>query len=117
MARSKLEEQLDAALRELYPQQRIKEDMPIRVHGRTLFVDRVIPGPKIAIEADGRQHSEYVAHLHGSADGYAEHKYRDRIKEEWLAENGYVLVRVNHDEEINAQMLRERILNALHEAG
>lgn len=113
MARSQLEADLDAALKELYPQERVIEDMPIKVRGRTLFVDRVIAGPKIAIEADGRQHFEYVKGFHQNADGYAAHKHRDRIKEEWLADNGYTLVRFRYDEKIDAKLLRDKILQAL----
>jgi very-short-patch-repair endonuclease len=114
-ARSKLEESLDAALHELYPQERIARDMPVKVKGRVLYVDRVIRGPRIAIEIDGRQHSEYVAHFHRDADGYAEHKTRDRIKEQWLEDNGYSLVRFNYNEEVTAVILREKILKALQD--
>lgn len=116
MARSKLEAQLDDALRELYPLEKIAEDMPIKVApGKTLYVDRVIRGARIAIEADGRQHTEFVKMMHGDATGFKSHKERDRVKELWLRSNGYTLVRVRYDDTITAKLIRERILKALNE--
>jgi very-short-patch-repair endonuclease len=115
MARSALEETLDSALKELYPRERIAEDMPIKVRGHSLFVDRVIRGPKIAIEIDGRQHTEFVAHFHKDKDGFAKHRMRDRIKDEWLRENGFTIVRINYDEKITKDILRAKIIGALTE--
>lgn len=113
MARSKLEEDLDDALRKLFPHDRIKEDMPIKVRGKTLYVDRIIAGAKIAIEADGRQHFEFVAHFHKDAEGFKSHVERDRVKAEWLEQNGYTLVRISYAEEITFESVRRKILDAL----
>lgn len=114
MARSKLEAQLDAAIKELYPRERVIEDMAIKVGpGRTLYVDRVIKASKIAIEADGRQHEEFVRWMHTDAAGFRSHQERDRVKAAWLKANGYTLVRINYDETISAARLREKILAAL----
>lgn len=114
MARSKLEAQLDAALKILYPHERIRSDWAIKVPpGRTLYVDRIIPGARVAIEADGRQHSTFIKYMHGDADGFKNHQERDRIKAEWLRANGYTLVRVAYNETISAASIREKILAAL----
>lgn len=111
--RSKPEEQLDAALSVVFPNQKILHDMPIKVNGRTLYVDRVIKGSRLAIEIDGRQHLEFVAHFHGNADGFKSHKDRDAAKESWLHQNGYSLVRISHRETVTSEMLRIRVLEAL----
>jgi very-short-patch-repair endonuclease len=114
MARSKLEALLDKALAELYPHERIRSDWAIKIPpGRTLYVDRIIPGARVAVEADGRQHSTFIKYMHGDADGFRSHQERDRIKAEWLAANGYTLVRVAYNETISAGMIREKILAAL----
>jgi very-short-patch-repair endonuclease len=113
MARSHLEETLDAALKELYPFDNIAEDMPIKVRGRTLYVDRVVRGIKLAIEIDGRQHDEFVAHFHGDASGFKSHKERDALKEAWLQANGYSIVRFKHNDTVTAETLRAAILEAL----
>jgi very-short-patch-repair endonuclease len=113
--RSKLEEALDAAIAQIYPHSQVAHDMPIKVRGgRVLFVDRVIRGARIAIEVDGRQHSEFVAHFHKDAGGFASHKERDALKEDWLDANGYTLIRFAHNEEISAETLRAKILEALN---
>jgi very-short-patch-repair endonuclease len=112
MARSKLEDALDVAIASLYPHDPIQSDMPIKIRGRTLYVDRVIKSAKIAIETDGRQHSEFVAHFHGDADGFKSHKERDAIKAAWLEANGYTLIRFKHTDKITAETLREAILEA-----
>lgn len=114
MARSKLEAQLDIAIKQLYPRERIREDWAIKVGpGKTLYVDRIIPGARVAIEADGRQHEEFVQWMHTDAAGFRSHQERDRVKAAWLKANGYTLVRVNYDETISAALLREKILAAL----
>jgi very-short-patch-repair endonuclease len=114
MARSHLEEALDIALKALYPFDNIAEDMPIKVRGKTLYVDRVIRGAKIAIEIDGRQHDEFVAHFHRDADGFKSHKQRDALKEAWLTANGYSIVRFKHTDTVTAETLRAAILEALN---
>jgi very-short-patch-repair endonuclease len=113
--RSALEAALDKALEELYPYDAVKSDWPIKVKGKTLYVDRVLLGPKIAIEADGRQHSEYTEHFHRDADGFRSSKERDALKVAWLEANGFTLVRFDHKEEISAATLRTKILEALDE--
>ena len=112
--RSKPEADLDVALAVVFPNQKILHDMPIKVNGRTLYVDRVIKGSRLAIEIDGRQHLEFVAHFHGNADGFKSHKERDAVKTAWLEQNGYALVRISHREGVNAEMLRTRVLEALN---
>lgn len=114
MARSKLEARLDAAIKEIYPHERVREDWAIKVGRQTLYVDRLIPGARVAIEADGRQHTEFVKFMHGDADGFKNHQERDRIKAEWLKAHDYTLVRVNYDETISAEIIREKILAALN---
>jgi very-short-patch-repair endonuclease len=113
MARSRLEETLDTVLKELFPNDRFVEDWPIKVRGRTLFVDRVLPTRKLAFEIDGRQHLEYVQYFHKDHDGFVSHKERDRVKTEWLATNHYTLIRLAHNDKITVKEVRARILMAL----
>jgi very-short-patch-repair endonuclease len=112
-ARSSLEAALDEVLKQLYPEHSIRHDFPIKVNRATLFVDRVILALRLAFEIDGRQHSEFVAHFHVNAEGFKSHKTRDRLKEQWLEENGFTLIRIAPDEIITAKSIRSRIIEAL----
>src|SRR5579872_6149336 len=111
MARSKLEQALDTALEELFPDDVILQDTPIKVGKRTLFVDRILPERQLAIEIDGRQHSVYVERFHKDAAGFKDSKDRDHQKELWLDANGFAFVRLKHNDKITAANLRKKILN------
>jgi very-short-patch-repair endonuclease len=113
MPRSKPEETLLAALTELFPNDVIVEQMPLKVGRSTLFVDFVIKDKKLAFETDGRQHDEYVEHLHGDAEGFKASKLRDVLKECALEELGYTLVRFKHNESVTVKSVRKRLLDSL----
>jgi very-short-patch-repair endonuclease len=112
-ARSKLEEQLDIALKELYPNDSILHDYPIKIGLKTLYVDRVICRRKLAFEVDGKQHSEFNTFHHKDAEGFASHKDRDRAKEEWLDKQGYCTVRLEYKDKLDADSIRIKILEQL----
>jgi len=115
MAKSKQERDLDAALAELYPLDKVLHEYAIRVDQRTLYIDRFLPQRMLAIEVDGRQHFEYCSYFHGDLDGFRKSQARDRRKVEWLNDNGYALVRFRYDEQITTALLRERIIKAYND--
>ena len=116
MSRSKIEDQVDAALKVLYPHDTICEEEAISPRkGITLFVDRMIKPKKLAFEIDGRQHDEFVEHFHRDAAGFASSQERDRMKTQWLKMQGYTLIRIKHNEKIDATTLRAKVLKALDE--
>ena len=111
--RSKQEIELDKALAEVFGPAAIKSEKPIKIRGRTLFVDRVLESYRIAFEIDGRQHSEFVAHFHGDAQGFKESQARDSLKTQWLEANGYSIVRFAHNESVTAEAVRARLVAVL----
>ena len=113
MARSKLEEALDRAIKELFPFDTVLSEYPIKTHGKTLFVDRILPGRMIAIEVDGQQHDNFSAFFHKNADGWKSHQQRDSLKDQWLADNGYTLIRIKYNEKITKNLLRSKLLEAM----
>jgi len=113
MAKSKAEAALDSALVEVFGPAVVTTEMPVKVFGKTLYVDRVLQGYKIAFEVDGRQHDEYVEFFHRDRDGFMSAKERDRLKKLWLGANGYKLVRFKHTEKITAELVRKRVSEAL----
>lgn len=82
-------------LKEAFPFVRVQEEFFITYKGQKLFVDFYLPSYLIAIEVHGAQHDKFVAHFHGSAEGWKAHKKRDRLKEEWASVNNitYVVIR------------------------
>ncbi len=71
---------------------RIVREEYVSYRNQKLFLDIFIPQLALVIEVHGRQHEEFVKHFHGSADNFRSYKRRDRLKEEWVAENGYTLI-------------------------
>lgn len=112
VAKSKAERDLDIALKAVFGPAVVTKEMPIRIGGRTLFVDRVLQGLKWAFEVDGRQHDAYSAYHHRDKEGFDDSKLRDRMKEAWLRVNGYTIIRFKHNETITADLLRQRIAEA-----
>lgn len=115
MQRSKLEVNLDLALKELFPHDKAHEDFAIKIGKQTLFVDRMLPTRKIAIEVDGRQHDEYIQHFHKDSDGFQASKARDQLKNSWLEANGYVVIRIAYNENMSTKSIRKAILKAIND--
>lgn len=59
-----------------------------------LRVDFLCPAKKLAIECDGRQHTNYVGFFHGNRLGYLNSIIRDDKKEKILLSNGFKIVRI-----------------------
>ena len=111
---SKLCDQVIDVFRSIYPQARIKTEEHVRYKGQTLFLDIWIPQLNIIIEVHGRQHDEFVEHFHGDAEGFRSYRKRDRMKEEWAAEQGYTLVVLR---EHQLPVTKDSLLEAIYDAG
>lgn len=111
--KSSLHQKVYQVLRELYPLCPITHEYPIRVDGRTLFIDMMIEYPyRIAIECQGSQHEEFSPFFHKTKLEFQNSLRRDRRKEEWCAQNYIPLVYVYEGEEITKELLKERIYEA-----
>lgn len=111
MARSKLEESVDFALSVLYPRAFVEEEFSLRLPSRKIvYVDRMIPSVKLAIECDGRQHTEFVPFFHKNIAEFYQGNIRDSEKDEALRRMGYVVVRVPWDAKVTPMYLRSLIL-------
>ncbi len=63
-----------------------------------LYLDFLLPQRRLAVEVQGRQHREYVAHFHRTPKGYAAQRARDTMKYEFCELNGLVLLELNDDD-------------------
>jgi G:T-mismatch repair DNA endonuclease (very short patch repair protein) len=120
--KSALHRKVVSLVKEIYPNFTILEEEPVKVSVRgrqtTLFVDILIKELNVAIECHGQQHTKYVAHFHGSRDGFAGSQLRDQAKAQQLQELGYSFVVVHHHEQnrITAGDLLERMTKAIEGA-
>lgn len=65
------------------------------------------------MEVQGRQHTHYVQHFHGTKEAFLAQKHRDNLKRIWVEEQDLNLVRFNYDEEITEELVLEKIIKAM----
>src|ERR1022692_1015206 len=78
LVRSKREAELDLVLIEMFPAYTMLQDYAITVGRKTLYIDRVVVGPNIAIEVDGKQHEVANEFFHRDKEGFYKSKDNDR---------------------------------------
>ena len=104
MSTSKLQRQVKRDLRATLPDLTVKENgrpgwLSVHTNGIKVELDFYIYELGIAIEVQGRQHSEYVPFFHGDEAGYEAQQKRDRIKAEACERLGITLYEVyGHDD-------------------
>lgn len=110
---SKLHTQVLNVLREMFPVTPIKEEVPIRVNGRTLFVDIWVDYPyNILFEIQGEQHEKFVPFFHKTVSEFKDSVRRDRAKEAWAAEHRLPLIYVYEGDDISPEALQRKIDDA-----
>lgn len=92
-----------------FPHYTIIPQYPIKIARTTLFIDYYIPQLRLAFEADGRQHTEFVKHFHGDRLGFEDSRYRDNLKERWCHENSVRVIRFSYKEKITPELLRKKL--------
>lgn len=105
-------------LKEMFPanpHKRVFEEHYVRYKGQKLFFDFYVKELDAYIEVQGRQHTEFVKHFHGSAEGFKSQKYRDNLKIEYVQEQGSCLVRIYDTEKITKAMIKKKISKAIEE--
>jgi hypothetical protein len=74
----------------------VYEEFP--VYGTLLKVDILNATLKIAIEVHGPQHGEFHYFHNNSPNAYLKSIKNDYQKSEWLEQNGFKFIEINHDE-------------------
>jgi|TARA_R110000824_G_scaffold120268_1_gene275366 very-short-patch-repair endonuclease len=95
-SRSKLQTTAKNFLAGIWKKHIVFEEFP--VYGTRMSVDFLNATKKIAIEVNGRQHSEYVKFFHGSRLNYFNSIKRDVKKAEWLEMNGFTLIEIDRED-------------------
>jgi len=107
---SALSEALYDKICELLPGYGILCEFPCVGLSPLVFMDFVIlSGVRIAFEADGKQHSEFVPHFHGTRANFARQKLNDVRKEQWCMANNIKIIRVASMKDVDnlAEMIDE----------
>ena len=96
-SRSKIQFSVKQFLKKYWLSCVVYEEFP--VYGSRMKVDILNATKKIAIEVNGAQHNNFNKLFHANSRiNYLNSIKRDFKKLEWLEENGYNLIEINHDE-------------------
>lgn len=113
---SAIANKVHSTLKELFPanpHRRVFPEHYVQFKGARLFFDFYIKELEVFIEVQGRQHTEFVKHFHGTKKNFDSQRYRDNLKIQYVQENEKCLVRFNYDEDITKELVLEKITNAM----
>ncbi len=94
-SKSQFQNDIGVVISERWPTDVLLEEF--FVPGEGIYLDYFLPRPKVVVEADGRQHSEFVPFFHGTKSAFKEAQDRDDRKTQFCKINGLRLIRVPHD--------------------
>ena len=101
-SRSKLHIKVRGLLTELFPFDRILDEVPLPGSGkRALVADFCVPSRKLIIEAHGKQHYEFNSFHYKNHLEFLHAQSRDRRKKEWCDLNQITLIELSYKESEN----------------
>jgi very-short-patch-repair endonuclease len=74
-----------------------------------LQLDRYYPDLKLGFEYDGKQHDEFVKFIHKTKSNFEYYKACDALKDRGCKEKGVTLIRFDHKEKLNGQLVVDKI--------
>ena len=95
-SRSQIQFKVKQFLKPYWENQIVYEEFP--VYGSKMKVDILNATKKIAIEVQGKQHTEFNKFFHKTRCNYLESIKRDYQKREWLKQNKFKLVEIEEEE-------------------
>ena len=95
-SRSQIQFKVKQFLKPYWENQIVYEEFP--VYGSKMKVDILNATKKIAIEVQGKQHTEFNKFFHKTRGNYLESIKRDYRKREWLKQNKFKLVEIEEEE-------------------
>lgn len=78
-----------------------------------LFFDFYVRELRLFVEVQGQQHFKFVSHFHGDKEKFQGQVNRDNLKIEYIQEEDFYLIYINYDEEITADLILDRITEAM----
>ena len=96
-SRSKIQFRVKQFLKSYWKNHVVYEEFP--VYGTRMKVDILNATKKIAVEVNGRQHSNFNSFFHNNSRAkYLASIKRDVKKREWLEKNGFTLIEIEEHE-------------------
>ncbi len=100
---SKLHKKAKVLLRELFPREKILEEVSLpgsftSTRKSTLYADLFIPSLSLIIEVHGKQHYEFTPFYHRTRIDFQKSKARDRDKISWCELNDIDLISLKYSE-------------------
>jgi hypothetical protein len=95
------------------PHRRVFDEHFVKYKGSRLFFDFYIKEIGVFVEVQGRQHTQFVKHFHGTIENFRGQKYRDNLKIEYVQKENLCLVYINYNEKITEELLLQKINDAL----
>lgn len=96
----------------------VHQHRPYFLHTRNgqMSYDVFVYGENIAFEYQGKQHFEPVEYF-GGEEHFEEQRKRDDLKLKLSEENGIILIYVNYWEDITANLIKEKVVDAFKQKG
>jgi hypothetical protein len=85
----------------------------VKFKGARLFFDFYIKELGVFVEVQGRQHTQFVKHFHGTKEKFLAQKYRDNLKIEYVQEKDKCLTRFYDTEKITKKLVLKKINGAM----
>ena len=104
--RSKLHQKARILLDEVFPYDRILEEVSLvgtnkGIRKGILRADFFIPNRKLIVEVHGEQHFKFNGHFFKDKLSFFKAKARDRDKKEWCELNEIHIIELNYNEDVN----------------
>ena len=105
-SRSKFQTQVKKFLKNYWLHNVVFEEFPIV--GTRLSLDFYNANKKIAIEVQGRQHTNYIKFFHQTRANFLSQLKRDEKKEKFCELNGITLVTIYEKDDINKELFENQ---------
>lgn len=113
---SKIADKIYNILTDMFPKlvaPRVVREVYVKYKGQKLYFDFLIKELSVYVEVQGRQHTEFVKHFHGTKEAFVAQKMRDNLKIQYVEEKGKCLVRFHHDEKITKALVKKKLNKVL----
>lgn len=111
---SKLSDDVYSLLKQCFPHYTIIKEYYISLDGSKLFFDFYVKELGILIEAQGRQHEEFIKHFHTDAGGFLASKHRDNLKLEYCERKNLILILFDDKDELTEESLLNKIWSRIN---
>jgi len=106
---SKLANDVYTVLKKVFPHNVIIKEHYVSFKGARLFFDFYIKDLGVMVEAQGRQHNEFIQHFHVDRAGFMASKRRDSLKYEYCEKEDLILISFNDDDILDESNLLNKI--------